>query len=345
MNRLMRAAQEADAKRHAEMKKVEQSVLIEGETDHESASVSLHFSYESSHSAVMNQTIKNMQRMHGLDQHRIHELEERVRLLEHQAHVDFEREHRMIEEWEHAIEEENKMRMDIHKMQVAMSHHAEERKVSVKLSHEGKTEGGHWKEKYEHLHHDYDKVCHELKDYKCNKKKKAKKYKHDLHEITVKFEHLQSEHGQGDDKYKHLHLQLEAEIHEHKDFKHRHHAMKERYEKEIHELKVHIHEYKEYIEKDSKGDHDQHHKFEKLRAEYESVKHELHTITIEYHSCRDELHKIKEHHHGLEDKLHIALDDDDEDKAKIHHLRVKNGHLEKEIHQLKEDCHHWEDKF
>lgn len=47
----------------------------------------------------------NMKRMHELDQHRIHELEERVKLLEHQAHVDYEREHRMIEEWEHAIEE------------------------------------------------------------------------------------------------------------------------------------------------------------------------------------------------------------------------------------------------
>jgi hypothetical protein len=113
--------------------------------------VSLHFSYESSHSMVMKGTLDNMQRMHKLDQHRIHELEERVRLLEHQAHVDFEREHRMIEEWEHAIEEENKMRMDIHKMQIAMSHHAEERAHHLKLSNSSVGEKGHWKEKYEGL--------------------------------------------------------------------------------------------------------------------------------------------------------------------------------------------------
>jgi len=50
MNRLMQAAQEADAKRHAEMKKAQQSVL---EEDGQTSSVSLHFSYESSHSMVM----------------------------------------------------------------------------------------------------------------------------------------------------------------------------------------------------------------------------------------------------------------------------------------------------
>lgn len=82
-----------------------------GESHHESSSshtvtstsVSLSLSYDQSHEHVISNMITQMKKMHDLDQHRIKELSERVKLLEHQAHVDYEREQRMIEEWEHAI--------------------------------------------------------------------------------------------------------------------------------------------------------------------------------------------------------------------------------------------------
>jgi len=180
MHKLMQAAQHADQKKHQEMKLTEKKhkkkskkIIKEGhhgghhdehveiiEEHHESSGVHVKLSidYETPHSAVMGATMHNVKRMHDLDKHRIHELEDRVRLLEHQAHVDYERQHKMIDEWDEAIEDENRMRMDIHKMMIAISHHEHECLKLRTKCHKYKDEHHIIVEKYEHEHHAHEET-------------------------------------------------------------------------------------------------------------------------------------------------------------------------------------------
>jgi hypothetical protein len=84
MSKLVQAAAQADEKKKHEMAEVERKKLELHGGHGTSVDISYSsFSYESSSSSVMSSTIANMKRMHELDQHRCHELEERVRLLEH----------------------------------------------------------------------------------------------------------------------------------------------------------------------------------------------------------------------------------------------------------------------
>lgn len=184
------AAKLADHRAKEEMEKLGKLATHAGghhQDGHHSSSttVELSLSYDASHEMVVTAMVANMKRMHELDTHRIKELTQRVKLLEAQSPVDYEREHRMIEEWEHAIQEESRMRMDIHKMTVSIKSHDHD-------THHLRQECHEWKEKCEMYHIKFEreeKECHEWKDkchhwekecheweHKCGEQKKKKKH-------------------------------------------------------------------------------------------------------------------------------------------------------------------------
>lgn len=124
---------------------------------------------------VVNAMVLNMKRMHELDTHRIKELNQRVKLLEHQSAVDYEREHNMIAEWERAIQEESRMRMDIHKMTVTIKSRDHDLHILRSESHD-------WMGKIEKFKDDYEK----MEEDRDKQKKKKKHWKHEAKEWEEK---------------------------------------------------------------------------------------------------------------------------------------------------------------
>jgi chromosome segregation ATPase len=204
LHKMEEAAKLSDHRAKEEMEKLGKLAATGGghhtSEGHTSTHVSLSLSYDASHEMVVSAMVLNMKRMHELDTHRIKELTQRVKLLEHQSAVDYEREHRMIEEWEHAIAEESRMRMDIHKMTVTIKSHDHD-------THHLRQECHEWKEKCEMYHHKYDhsekdclewkakahhweKEAKEWEDKHDNQKKKKKHWKHECKEWEHKYEDI-----------------------------------------------------------------------------------------------------------------------------------------------------------
>jgi hypothetical protein len=107
------AAKEADAKAE---KEVEEFKKIARESSVAGKHVEISFSYNMSLQGLINQCSEAMNAKHALDQHRIHQLQQRIFLLERQAQLDYEREANMIEKWQISVALEVKMRADIYKL-------------------------------------------------------------------------------------------------------------------------------------------------------------------------------------------------------------------------------------
>lgn len=225
LEKMEEAAKIADHRAKTEMEKLGQLAAAGGISHKEkdiggvhieSTKVELSLSYDASHEMVVNAMVANMKRMHELDSHRIKELNQRVQLLEHQSAVDYEREHRMIEEWEHAIQEESRMRMDIHKMSVTIKSHDHDLHITRQEAHEWKEKMEMYKNKYDQLEEDRDKQKAKKKHWK----KEAKEWeeKHDKQKAKKKQWKLDCK--EWEHKYEEIHHhyeELKHTVHEHEE--------------------------------------------------------------------------------------------------------------------------------
>jgi len=138
------------------------------------------------------------------------------------------------------------------------------KKKYLELGHKNEHELKHYKEKFELEFHAHATTQAAFHDFKVHAEAEIHGLKHHLQEMQSKFAHMEHEYHEMKAKFDHLVQALEHEKHEH------HEA-----QKEIADLKIHIHEYKEYIEKDKVGDHEMHEQIIILKKENAHLKHEL----------------------------------------------------------------------
>jgi len=345
--RLEHLAAEADEKamlERAELKK------LAVESCHESKTVEISFSYNASLQTITHQMIEAMNMKHELDAHRIVDLEERCALLSRQAKADYMREHKAIENWQIALAECSKMRMDIYKLTITTQEHDHELIEFKRKCEHWELTCKHWESKFKEEH----VKCTELKIALDGEIRCRDKWQCDFNEVKIKWEgctvritECEKEIGHWKHKcgeWEHQYLEVHEEC---KVFKItigesceklRHLEEKNAHLKaEIEVLKVKI------VELSSNDCEDAHkikmwrEKYEHEHMEHEALKHRLHELTVHCEalkiSCNDWEHKyahLEKEYHGMKHRC-------EEWELKYSHLYGECSHLKIEIQQLKKD--------